>query len=57
MASFSANHLEAAPLDQANRVLTNRLRRKPVLAAILQPEDVADEMKRTDLAAPSESSL
>ena len=44
------HHLEAAPLDQANRGVHDRLRRKPVLASVFQPEDVAGEVKRADLA-------
>ena len=45
-----SHHLEAAPLDQANRGVHDRLRRKPVLASVFQSEDVAGQVKRADLA-------
>src|SRR5258708_5158284 len=42
--------LKAAPLDQANRGVHDRLRGKPVLASVLKPKDVAREVKGADLA-------
>jgi len=45
-----SHHLEAAALDQANRCVHDRLRRKPMFASVLQSEDVAGEVKRADLA-------
>jgi hypothetical protein len=45
-----SHHLEAAPLDQANRGVDDRLRRKPMFVSVFQSENVAGEVERADLA-------
>jgi hypothetical protein len=41
---------EATPLHQANRCVDDGFSGEAVLAAIFQPEDVADQVERADLA-------